>query len=165
MSEHITHSIAPVFDESSHTLILGTMPSPKSREQGFYYGHPQNRFFPALAAAFDEPAPMGVEARRAFLLRHGIAMWDVLKECEIRGASDTSIKNPVPNDIAWLLTQAPIRRIFTTGAAAAKLYRRLCEPLTGMSCTQLPSPSPANCRIPFGELTEAYRIVSESAEE
>jgi len=159
MSETITHTLAPVFDSSSHTLILGTMPSPKSREQGFYYGHPQNRLFPALAAVYGEPTPMGVEQRRAFLLRHGIAMWDVLARCEITGASDASIKNPEPNDIAWLLSEAPIRRIFTTGATATKLYRKLIEPHTGLPCTQLPSPSPANCRVPMADLAAAYRAV------
>ena len=162
MPEIITHTLAPVFDQRSHTLILGTMPSPKSREQGFYYGHPQNRFFPALAAAFGEAVPMGVPARRDFVLRHGIALWDVLARCEIAGASDASIKNPEPNDIAWLLTQAPIQRIFTTGAAATKYYRRLVEPQTGIPCTQLPSPSPANCRVPMAELIEAYRAAAEA---
>ena len=159
MSEIILHEIAPVFDAQSHTLILGTMPSPKSREQGFYYGHPQNRFFPAIAAVYGEPTPMGVDARREFLLRHGIAMWDVLARCEIQGASDASIKNPVPNDIQGLLSKAPIRRIFTTGATATKFYRKLCEPLTGMPCAQLPSPSPANCRVPMDALVEAYTVI------
>ena len=157
--EHVEHPFAPVADERSRTLILGSMASPVSRQSGFYYAHPQNRFFPALAAAFGEPAPVGTDARRAFLLAHGIALWDVIGSCDITGASDASIRNAVPNDVAGLLARFPITRVFTTGTAATRLYRQLLERQTGVSCRMLPSPSPANCRIPFPELVAAYRAV------
>lgn len=140
-------------------LILGTMPSPQSRKQGFYYGHPQNRFWKVLAALFDEDIPQGVEQRRRFALSHGIALWDVLASCDIVGASDSSIRNPVANDIAGLLKKAPIKAVFTTGKTAGKLYQKLCRPLTGKEAGILPSPSPANCRCHLEELLEAYRIL------
>ncbi len=159
MSEKIAHPFGPVFNEHSRVLILGTMPSPKSREQGFYYGHPQNRFWPVLAAVFGETEPKGAEERRAFALEHGIALWDVLSECEIDGAADSSIKNPEPNDVDSLLKSAPIEAVFTTGAAAFNLYRKFIEPETGFKAERLPSTSPANARWSLEALTEEYRVL------
>lgn len=154
--ERIVHTIEPVYRSDSRVLILGTMPSPKSRQQGFYYGHPQNRFFPALAEVYGEPVPKGVPERKEFLLRHRIALWDVLRSCVISGASDASIREPVPNEIGLILQRADIRKIFTTGTAAFRLYRKLCLPCTGMEADLLPSPSPANCRVPMDELVLSY---------
>lgn len=157
ITQHIEHDIEPIFDTRSRLLILGTMPSPKSREQGFFYGHPQNRFWKVLAAVFDTPVPKSIPEKRAFLLEHHIALWDVLASCEITGASDASIRNPQPNDLARILDHAPIEHIFCTGAKAAQLYRRLCEPTLGISCVQLPSTSPANAAMRLPDLVEAYR--------
>lgn len=106
--EHIIHSIEPVFDAESRVLILGTMPSPKSWEVQFYYGHPQNRFWRVLAAVLGEEVPQSVPEKKAMLLRHQIALWDVLAECEITGASDSSIRNPVANDLSVILDHAPV---------------------------------------------------------
>ncbi len=153
----IEHSIDPIFDARSRLLMLGTMPSPKSREQGFFYGHPQNRFWKVLAAVFSAPVPKSIPEKRAFLLEHRIALWDVLASCEIAGASDASIRNPKPNDLRRILDRAPIERIFCTGAKAAQLYRRLCEPTTGIPCLQLPSTSPANAAMRLDDLIEVYR--------
>ena len=153
----IEHSIDPIFDARSRLLMLGTMPSPKSREQGFFYGHPQNRFWKVIAAVFSAPVPKSIPEKRAFLLEHRIALWDVLASCEIAGASDASIRNPKPNDLRSILDRAPIERIFCTGAKAAQLYRRLCEPTTGIPCLQLPSTSPANAAMRLDDLIEVYR--------
>lgn len=153
----IEHSIDPIFDARSRLLMLGTMPSPKSREQGFFYGHPQNRFWKVLAAVFSASVPKSIPEKRAFLLEHRIALWDVLASCEIAGASDASIRNPKPNDLRRILDRAPIERIFCTGAKAAQLYRRLCEPTTGIPCLQLPSTSPANAAMRLDDLIEVYR--------
>lgn len=153
----IEHSIDPIFDARSRLLMLGTMPSPKSREQGFFYGHPQNRFWKVLAAVLSAPVPKSIPEKRAFLLEHRIALWDVLASCEIAGASDASIRNPKPNDLRRILDRAPIERIFCTGAKAAQLYRRLCEPTTGIPCLQLPSTSPANAAMRLDDLIEVYR--------
>ena len=158
-AEQLSHPLPPVFNPDSRVLILGSFPSPQSREIGFYYAHPRNRFWPALAAVWEESIPLTTEERRAFALRHRIALWDVLASCTITGASDSSIRNPVPNDLTALLAAAPIRAIFTTGQTAARLYARCCEPQTGIPAGLLPSPSPANCRLPMEALVAAYRVL------
>ena len=157
--EHIIHSIEPVFDAESRVLILGTMPSPKSREVQFYYGHPQNRFWRVLARVGGEGVPLAVPEKKAMLLRHRIALWDVLAECEITGASDSSIRNPVANDLSVILDHAPVQAVFTTGATAWKLYTRLQKPHTGIEAVRLPSTSPANCAVKMEALTEAYKAI------
>lgn len=155
-TEYITHAFEPVFDSHSKILMLGTMPSPKSRENGFYYGHPRNRFWKVIADVCKEPMPETIEEKKALALKHGIAIWDVLAGCEIHGADDASIKNPTPNDMHRILDYAPIEQIYATGTKAAQLYRRYCEAQTGMEIIQLPSTSPANCRTSYEQLYEAY---------
>ena len=152
----VTHEIQPVFDSRSRVLLLGTMPSPASREQGFYYGHPQNRFWRVLAAIFDEPAPRTIEEKRDMLLRHHVALWDVLASCEIEGASDASIRDAQPNDLARIFDAVDIRAVFATGTKAGELYRKLIEPTLGMPCTTLPSTSPANAKMKLADLVDAY---------
>ncbi len=154
-----THCFEPVFDENSRILLLGTMPSPKSRENGFYYSHPQNRLWRVLAKVLEESVPEGAEQKRALLLKRGIAMWDVLKSCKIAGASDASIAEPVPNDIAMVLRAAPIRAVFATGTKAAQLYRRYAEPQTRAPIIVLPSTSPANAAVGFDALVQAYAAI------
>lgn len=152
----VTHEFDAFFDEDSRVLILGTIPSPKSREQGFYYGHPQNRFWKVLADVLGEEFPQTVEERKGFLKRNHIALWDVLKSCEIKGASDVSIRNARPNDMNRILQAADIRAIFATGAKAAQLYKKLCFPECGVEAVRLPSTSPANCGCSYEKLREAY---------
>ena len=152
----VTHEIQPVFDSRSRVLLLGTMPSPASREQGFYYGHPQNRFWRVLAAIFDEPAPRTIEEKRDMLLRHHVALWDVLASCEIEGASDASIRDAQPNDLARIFDAADIHAVFATGTKAGELYRKLIEPTLGVPCTTLPSTSPANAKMKLADLVDAY---------
>ncbi len=152
----VTHEFDAFFDKDSRVLILGTIPSPKSREQGFYYGHPQNRFWKVLADVLGEEFPQTVEARKRFLKRNHIALWDVLESCEIKGASDVSIRNARPNDMNRILQAADIRAIFATGAKAAQLYKKLCFPECGVEAVRLPSTSPANCGCSYEKLREAY---------
>ena len=123
MSE-ILHSIAPVCSPDSRILILGSFPSVRSREIGFFYGHPQNRFWKVLSSLFGEAVPQSVDEKKAFLQAHGIALWDVIASCEIIGSSDASIRNAVPNDLSLVLDIAPVRAIFTNGATADRLYRK-----------------------------------------
>lgn len=161
-AQQVIHPLAPVFDERSRVLILGTMPSPKSRETGFYYGHPQNRFWRVMAELLDEPFPASREERLALALRHHFALWDVLASCVIRGADDGSIREPEANDLSAVLSAAPIEAIFTTGTKAAALYRKLCLPKTGMEAIALPSTSAANCRFySYEQLVKAYAAVKE----
>lgn len=155
----VQHPLSPVFDERSRVLILGTMPSPKSRETGFYYNHPQNRFWRVMAALFEEPLPETNAEKEQLALRHGIALWDVLAECSIEGAADGTIADIVPNDIARILGQVPIEAIYCTGAKAAELYRKHCEAAAGMPCVRLPSTSPANAAVSLDQLIEAYRQI------
>lgn len=155
----VAHPLRPVFDERSRVLILGTMPSPKSRETGFYYNHPQNRFWRVMAALFDEPLPQTNVEKERLVRTHGIALWDVLAECTIEGAADGTIADIVPNDIPWLLGQAPIQAVFCTGAKAAELYRKHCETAAGMACTRLSSTSPANAGTSLEQLIEEYRQI------
>lgn len=160
--EHIEHGIPPVFDGRSEVLVLGTMPSPKSREAAFFYGHPQNRFWRVLATLFDEPVPEDNAERADLLLRRHIALWDVLASCDIAGASDASIANARPNDLSRILGKAPVRRVFCTGAAAARHYTRLCEDVCGLPAEKLPSTSPANAAWSLPRLVEAYRPIAEA---
>ena len=161
MMEALVHSIGPVFDERSRILLLGTFPSPKSREMGFFYGHPQNRMWKVLAAVMgEERVPQKVDERREFLLRHGIAMWDVLASCTIEGASDASIRNSVPNDLTRILEAAPIETIYTTGAKATELYRKCIEPELGLGCVRLPSTSAANAAMRLDDLIDAYSVIA-----
>ena len=157
MAERVFHTIEPLFTPDSRVLILGTMPSPRSRAEGFYYAHPQNRFWPALAAVYGEPVPQGTRARAEFARRHGIALWDVLASCTIQGAADSTIAEPVPNPIADLLAQTQVRAVFTTGKTAGALYRKYCRNVPEAFC--LPSPSAANCAVPFARLVQAYRAI------
>lgn len=154
----VTHAFAPVYDRRSRWLVLGTMPSPQSVRHGFYYSHPQNRFWPLMAALFGELLPRTPEEKAALALRHGVALWDVLASCEIEGASDASIKHPVPNDFTRLLREAPIERIYATGKAAHGLFQRLVAPSLGREAIYLPSTSPANQALfPWEKLLAAWR--------
>ncbi|MBE6009176.1 MAG: DNA-deoxyinosine glycosylase [Lachnospiraceae bacterium] len=155
----ITHPIEPVFDTNSRILILGSFPSVKSREQGFFYGHPQNRFWKVLAAVFEDEVPATIPEKKAFLLRNHIAVWDVIYSCEIQGSSDSSIRNVTANDLRPLLETADIQGIFVNGKTAEKLYQKYTEPVCGREAVYLPSTSPANAAWSLERLTEAWRIV------
>lgn len=159
MLSNIHHTFEPIYNKHSKILILGTMPSPKSRENGFYYMHPRNRFWPIISLILSQPIPETIEAKKQFLLNNNIALWDVLKSCDISGASDSSIKNPIANDINIILSNADIKAIFTTGSKAYNLYNQLCYPNTNFKAIKLPSTSPANQRMNTYEITEQYKII------
>ena len=156
----VTHEFPPFYDHNSLALILGSIPSPKSREMGFYYGHPQNRFWKVLAQVFNEDIPMTILAKKALLKKHHLALWDVLESCTIIGASDTSIEDARPNDINLLVKNSKISRIFCTGATAYKLYQKYCASAVGLEAVKLPSTSPANCAISMEKLLEAYKVLA-----
>ena len=157
-AEFVTHAFAPVYDANSRILILGTMPSPQSVKHGFYYSHPQNRFWPLMSELLNEPLPKTPAEKRALVLRHGIALWDVLASCEIKGASDASIRNAVPNDFESLLKETQISKIYTTGKMAFSLFQRLIAPSIGRDAIYLPSTSPANQALfPWKTLIETWR--------
>lgn len=155
----LEHPFDPLYDENSRVLILGSFPSVKSREQAFFYGHPQNRFWRLLAVLFGEPVPQSIPEKRALCQAHHIALWDVIASCEIVGSSDSSIKNAKANDIRAILSAAPIERIFVNGKTAAKLYDRYILPQIGHPAVCLPSTSPANAAWNMERLYEAWKVV------
>lgn len=164
-ARHVTHPLPAVVDPGSRVLLLGTMPSPLSRQNGFHYGNPQNRFWRVMAALWDEDVPPDVEGKRLLCRRHHLALDDVLLGCTIVGASDSSIRDPEPNDLRRVLGVAPIGRIFCTGSAAYALYQRYVRDVVHMPATKLPSTSPANARWRLDDLVRAYGVVRDAVEE
>ncbi|MCD8049479.1 MAG: DNA-deoxyinosine glycosylase [Clostridia bacterium] len=158
------HPFDAIFDENSKILILGSFPSVKSREQMFFYGHPQNRFWRVLGGVFGEAAPETIEEKKRFLLSHGVALWDVIASCEIEGSSDSSIKNVTANDLSKILTGADIRQIFTNGRTSEKYFNKYTRPVIGRECIALPSTSPANAAWSLERLIEAWRVIVEGIE-
>lgn len=148
---------APVYDADSRVLILGSFPSPKSREDGFYYGHPQNRFWPLLAALTGSEVPAARGEKIKLLLTHHIALWDTVQSCVITGASDSSIREAVPNAVEEVLRCAPVEAVFCNGGASWTLYRRYILPRTGVEAIRLPSTSPANAAWSFDRLEREWR--------
>ena len=159
--EHIVHSFEPVYDKASEILILGTLPSVKSRENNFYYGHKQNRFWKVLATLLKEPVPDTIEEKKAMLLAHRIAMWDVIQSCDIKGSSDSSIKNVQQTDIGMILEKTNITRIYANGNKAGQLYKRYQFPVTGIEAMVLPSTSPANAAWSLERLCKAWHVILE----
>ena len=153
----ITHPIAPVFDSNSEILILGSFPSVKSREEMFFYGHPKNRFWQVLSAVLCEALPRTVEQKRALLLSHGVAVWDVIASCEITGSADSSIKNVIANDLSIILNGANIKKIFVNGKTAERYYNKYILGKIGIRAVCLPSTSPANAKWSTEALTSAWR--------
>jgi hypoxanthine-DNA glycosylase len=158
---HIVHPFGPLYDAESTILILGSLPSVKSREQQFFYGHPQNRFWPMLAALFGEPAPRSVEEKRALALRHHVALWDTIYSCDIVGSSDSSIRNVVPTDLRPILEASKVQRIFCNGATSGRYFQKYQAKTLGLSAQVLPSTSPANAAWSFDRLLEAWRVILE----
>lgn len=155
----ITHPIKPVYDKNSKILILGSFPSVKSREQMFFYGHPQNRFWRVLAAIFGICVPETIEEKREFLLSSNIALWDVIASCEIIGSSDSSIKNVVPNDLNLILDNAEIKNIFVNGKTAEKYFNRYIKDTIKREAICLPSTSPANAAYSLERLIQKWSII------
>lgn len=164
--QHVEHTFEPVYDAESEILILGTFPSVKSREQNFYYGHPQNRFWKVLARLLDEELPETVEEKKKMLLKHHIAVWDVIQSCDIIGSSDSSIRNVVPADVSRILRESRITKIFANGDKAYRLYKKYCQEETGQQAVKLPSSSPANAIFPLERLIDVWgELIFERKEE
>lgn len=156
---HIVHPFGPLYDAESTVLILGSLPSVKSREQNFFYGHPQNRFWPLLAALFGEAAPATVEEKRALALRHHVALWDTIYACDIVGSSDSSIRSVVPTDLRPILSGSKVTRIFCNGATSGRYFHLYQAKTLGMEAAVLPSTSPANAAWTMPRLLEAWKVI------
>ncbi len=161
-SARVAHPLPPIYDEHSRVLVLGSFPSVRSREERFYYAHPQNRFWKVLSTLFGERLPQTPEEKTAFLLCHRVALWDSIASCELRGSADSSIRNPLPNDLSPLFAVCPDLRVFTNGKTSDACYRRYLLPRTGVTAVCLPSTSPANASWTLPRLCEAWKILLES---
>jgi hypoxanthine-DNA glycosylase len=155
----VKHTIPPVWDENSKVLILGSFPSVKSREQQFFYGHKQNRFWRVLSEVLGCPVPQSIDEKKEMLLSHNIAVWDVIASCTITGSSDASIREVVPNDFSRILKEADIRAIYANGAKAYEFYKKYCVKITGIEAVKLPSTSPANAAFSLDKLVEEWKII------
>ena len=161
MTKHqtVTHPFRPLFQTDSKILILGSFPSIKTREYGFFYGHPRNRFWPLLERIFGVKLSTDIEERRAFLLQHHLAVYDVIYRCDIIGSGDASIQNVVPSDLSPILKEADIRQIFCNGGTAYRYYQKYQEQKTEVKAIQLPSTSPANARFSMDDLYHQWKII------
>lgn len=158
----VVHTLEAIYNEESRVLILGSIPSIKSREIGFYYSHPKNKFWKTLENVYNEKIENTIQDKINFLKKHKIALYDVLKSCDIKSSSDNSIKNPIPNDLTPILKNSSIKAIFTTGLKAYKLYQKYCYPITKINAIALPSTSPANCKKNIDKiLVESYYKIKE----
>lgn len=157
----IKHPIEPVYNESSKILILGSFPSVKSREEGFFYGHPQNRFWRVLSALLERELPSTTEEKKTFLLTHRIAVWDVIASCEIEGSADSTIKSVTPNDLTVILAAADIKAIFVNGKTAEKYYNKYILKRINRPAILLPSTSAANASFSLEKLTREWSIIKE----
>lgn len=153
------HNIQPIYNQNSKILILGSFPSVKSREAQFFYHHPQNRFWKILAMLYHHESLTTIEEKKNFLLKHHIAIWDVIQSCEIKGSSDSSIQNVIVNDIATLLNKTSIEYIYTNGKKSHQLYQKYCLPLTKKEDICLPSSSPANAQYSIERLIEEWKVI------
>ena len=159
MKTRLNHPFGPLYDESSRVLILGSFPSVKSREQNFFYGHPQNRFWKVVSAIFGQPVPQTIEEKKQLILGNGLALWDSIASCEITGSSDSSIRNARANDIRIILDSCNIERIYCNGRKSHELYKKYIEPQTGREAVCLPSTSPANAQWTLERLIEEWSVI------
>jgi len=155
--QKLEHTFEPIYNKESNILILGSFPSVKSRENNFYYGHPQNRFWKVLASVLGVPVPENIEQKKSMLLEHHVAIWDVIASCSIQGSSDTSIKDVVVNDFTKILAESNIEQIFVNGTKAYELYHKYAEVQTGIKAIKLPSTSPANAAWKLDRLCETWK--------
>ncbi len=155
----IIHPLKPLFDENSKILILGSFPSIKTREYGFFYGHPQNRFWKILEILFDEELSRDIKERKEFLLRHKIALYDSIYKCDIIGSSDASIKNVVPSDLGIIKESANIEKVFCNGGTSFKYYEKYHAKKLKIEAEKLPSTSPANARYRLEDLLEEWSMI------
>lgn len=161
MGEIFTHTFEPIFDKNSEILVLGSFPSVKSRENNFYYAHPQNRFWRVVASVYSCPVPKTVEEKKNMLLSNKIAVWDVIKSCEITGSADSTIKSVTPNDLSEILSAADIKKIYANGKTAQRLYNKYIKKNTDIDIIALPSTSPANAAYSLEKLIKEWKIINE----
>lgn len=157
----VKHSLEPIYDEQSQVLILGSIPSVKSRDLGFYYAHSQNRFWKVMQKVFDVELSTA-EDKVNFLHQYHIALYDVIEQCEIAGSSDASIKNVVPTNLVDIIGKSKITKVYTTGKKAYDLYQKYQYPKTNIQAELLPSTSPANAKCSLEDLIQVYENIKKN---
>lgn len=157
--EFFKHPFPPLFNENSRVLILGSFPSVKSREEGFFYGHPQNRFWKLIALLTNSPVPQSIPEKKTLILSNGLALWDSIASCTVFGSSDSSIRDVVPNDLSPLIKGSKIQKVFCNGKLSYNCYHKYAQPLTGIPAVSLPSTSPANAAWSLDRLAKAWSII------
>lgn len=155
-ASRIEHPFGPLYDEHSRILILGSFPSVKSREQNFFYGHPQNRFWKVIAALFGQEVPATIPEKKILILSNGLALWDSIASCVITGSSDASIRDVRANDLRMILDNSPIEKICCNGRKSHEMYQRYIEHEIGRAAVCIPSTSPANAQFSLEKLIEAW---------
>ena len=163
--QRIRHPFGPLFSPESRILILGSFPSVKSREQNFFYGHPQNRFWKVIAALFDQPVPATIPEKKELILSHGLALWDSIASCVITGSSDASIREVRANDLRIILDSSPIEKIYCNGRKSHEMYSKYILPVLGREASFLPSTSPANAQWSLEKLTAAWAVIREDLDQ
>ena len=158
MTQRLIHPFGPLYDENSRVLILGSFPSVKSREQNFFYGHPQNRFWKVIAALFGQDVPKTIPEKRQLILSNGLALWDSIASCVITGSSDASIRDVRANDLRVILDNSPIERICCNGQKSHEMYRKYIQNGIGREAVCLPSTSPANAQFSLEKLIAAWSV-------
>lgn len=161
----ITHPFEPIFAKTSRILILGSFPSAKSRQQNFYYGHPQNRFWKIIAKIFNEKMPELIKEKTDLIINNNLAIWDVIKSCDIKGSADNSIKNAEIFDMNELIRKTNIRKVIFNGKKAAEEYFKYNEIIEGIEYVTLPSTSPANAVYTFDKLYNIWEKTIKESEE
>ena len=157
----IQHPFGPLYDEHSRILILGSFPSVKSREQNFFYGHPQNRFWKVIAALYGQETPQTIPEKKTLILSHGLALWDSIASCVITGSSDASIRDVRANDLRIILESSPIEKICCNGRKSHEMYRKYIRDQIGREALCLPSTSPANAQFSLEKLIAAWSVLKE----
>ena len=158
-SLRVNHPFGPLYDRNSRILILGSFPSVKSREQNFFYGHPQNRFWKVIAALYDREVPKTIPEKRELILSHGLALWDSIASCVITGSSDASIRDVRANDLRIILDHAPVQRIYCNGRKSHEMYEKYILPQLGREAACLPSTSPANAQWSLEKLIAEWKVI------
>ena len=153
------HPIPPLYSKNSEILILGSFPSVKSRENEFFYSHPQNRLWKVLSAVFNSPLPQNTDEKKELVLKNKLALFDVIKQCDIKGSGDSTIKNVIPNDLSPILDNSNIKRIILNGKTAEKYYKKYLSPVINIDYVTLPSTSPANAAYSLDRLIEKWKII------
>jgi len=155
----VTHGFGPFFRPDSRWLILGSFPSVRSREASFYYAHPRNRFWKILAAVFEDGVPEETEAKQAFLIRHRVALYDVIESCRITGSSDSSIRNAVPTDLSRIFDHASVQAVFSNGKTSLRMFEKYQQKSCSFISTGLPSTSPANAACSLEQLIAEWSLI------